>query len=483
MGGAQRLHGEPDRRLAGRGALLAGHRVRRRAHPRQGGGRAGAAARRDVPGLFAALAEGLAAVHAQGVTHRDLKPQNVILAAQGPQLIDFGIARSVGQTAFTEAGFASGTPGFTAPEVLMRNEVGPAADVFALGATLAYAATGRPPFGQGEPAGVSYRAVHESIDLAGVEPGLAALIEACVAKEAAARPGLAEVIARCGVRSALVEDGFYGGLVGLGEAVPQVPQSSRVPGPPPGDPHSLPTAAAPYGPGYTPTQAAQPAPAARRRRTPWLVAAVVVVAGAVAVLPFLPDDDGGERTGAAGTSAGPTAVGDKESGIQPPAYVEATNPSRDYWTADPAAEDGRGKCDLPVEERYTDFQGSVSAPDSDGKLRIGVRVKGFVPPPVEPYYVSVAVKPPHEIDSRTGKPIEGLPIQNTDLGYTSAPVEVSTDWAYLTYPDDFRKFVNGKKVGDAIPVGNDPGDWTVLFLHVEGVKQYATIQCLGFVSK
>ncbi|WP_255285915.1 serine/threonine-protein kinase, partial [Streptomyces niveus] len=87
--------------------------------------------------LVAAMAEGLASVHAYGVTHRDLKPQNVLLGSQGPQLIDFGIARGVEQTALTQDGQAPGTPGFTAPEVLTRNEVGAAADVFALGATVA----------------------------------------------------------------------------------------------------------------------------------------------------------------------------------------------------------------------------------------------------------------------------------------------------------------------------------------------------------
>lgn len=120
--------------------------------------------------MLAALAEGLAGVHAHGVTHRDVKPHNVILSPQGPQLIDFGIARGLEQTILTRDGMVSGTPGYTAPEVLLRNEVGPAADVFALGATLAYAATGRPPYGTGEPAAVSYRTVHEDIDLEGFGP-------------------------------------------------------------------------------------------------------------------------------------------------------------------------------------------------------------------------------------------------------------------------------------------------------------------------
>ncbi len=85
--------------------------------------------------LFAALAEALANVHEYGVMHRDLKPHNVILSAVGPKLIDFGIARGAEQTALTQAGAAPGTPGYTAPEIITRNEVSPAADVFALGAT------------------------------------------------------------------------------------------------------------------------------------------------------------------------------------------------------------------------------------------------------------------------------------------------------------------------------------------------------------
>ncbi|MFF3846026.1 serine/threonine-protein kinase [Streptomyces sp. NPDC002328] len=441
-------------------------------------------------GLLAALAEGLAAVHAHGVTHRDLKPQNVILAAQGPQLIDFGIARSTAQTALTEAGFAPGTPGYTAPEVLLRNEVGPAADVFALGATLAHAATGRPPFGHGEPTGVSYRAVHEPIDVAGVEAELAALIEWCVAKDPSDRPGLTEVIARCGVRIALVEDLFYGGLAGLAEPVPSTPVPPGMPVPPAHAPlgtHELPTVAPP-GAGYTPTQVTQQTPPARRRGKPWLIAAAMVVAvavGAVAALTFLPDaGDGGtgkdDSAGPTATSAAPTKGG---AGDQAPAHVEPTNPSRDFWTSDGTSQGG--KCSLPAEERNDQFQTSITAaeanaPYTSGSGTIGIRLKAQ---PSTSYYMSVAVKPPHEIDADTGKPIEGAQAQNLDLGYISKPVELGTEWVYLTYPDDFTQHVNGKHYSDAIPVENDPGDWTVLFLHVQGPRQYATIECRGFVSK
>ncbi|MFI8088208.1 serine/threonine-protein kinase [Streptomyces sp. NPDC086080] len=460
--------------------------------------------------LFAALAEGLAAVHEQGVTHRDLKPQNVLLAAQGPQLIDFGIARGVGQTALTEVGTAPGTPGFTAPEVLMRNEVGPAADVFALGATIAYAATGRPPFGSGEPATVSYRAVHEPIELAGVEPELAGLIQHCVAKDPAARPRLAEVIARCRVLAALVEDPFYTSLAALAEALPMA--GAADPHPPAHPPamglHDLPTSASPHAPGYTPTQVSSPAPRARRRPAPWLIAvtAVLVVGAVTAAFFLLPDrgegdtgGDGREATGAArpgATSKAPTGPGSGQPKVQPPAYVQATNANRDYWTPDADSPDGSGTCQLPAEERNQYFQTSVTDAESDapytsGKGRIGIRMKDVVPEDGASYYVSVAVKPPHEIDADTGRPIEGARFENLSLGYTSKPVDLyeglrdepSAPWVWLTYPDDFQAVKDGEKYTDAIPVENDPGNWTVLFLHVQGPKQYASIDCRGFVAK
>jgi hypothetical protein len=148
-------------------------------------------------GLFAALAEGLTDIHQHGVCHRDLKPQNVILAATGPQLIDFGIARGTEQTGITQVGHAVGTPGYTAPEVLTHNQVGPAADVFALGVTIGFVAIGRPPFGAGTFTAVSMRILDAKIDLVGVDPGLAALIRSCVAPDPADRPTPDAIIDAC----------------------------------------------------------------------------------------------------------------------------------------------------------------------------------------------------------------------------------------------------------------------------------------------
>ncbi|MCF3136126.1 serine/threonine-protein kinase [Streptomyces olivochromogenes] len=452
-------------------------------------------------GLFAALAEGLAAVHAHGVTHRDLKPQNVILAAQGPQLIDFGIARGAGQTALTEAGFAPGTPGFTAPEVLLRNEVGPAADVFALGATLAYAATGRPPFGAGDPAGVGYRAVHEAIDLAGVQPELAALVEACVAKEPSARPGLAEVIAGCGVRAALVEDSFYQGLGALSEAVPQTPTVPPVPATPPAgpaSPHDLPTAGqAPYGAHahtYTPTQVTLPA---RRRGAPWMVAVAVgaVVGVGVATVFVLMDQgkgEGGDGSGAGGrATASSSAPASKGSGSAKgaPAYA-ADKLDRTLWHS------AAGQCQLPAEERATaGFQIALSDPGdpshAPGSRAFGNRVKiefrdKYATGTLKPYYVTVSVKPPHDIDPDTGKPVEGLLSDNANVGYLSKPIDMygadPTAWKAVTYPDDFQTWVNGK-VFRSIPLTNDPGDWTVEWHHIRTPDDYTSVMCDGFTVK
>ena len=111
----------------------------------------------SVRGLAAGLAEALASIHAAGVVHRDLKPSNVLLAADGPRVIDFGIAKAVDASLMTRTGFTVGTPGFMSPEQLTGGQVGPASDVFSLGAVLAFAANGVGPFGHGNSRALDYR--------------------------------------------------------------------------------------------------------------------------------------------------------------------------------------------------------------------------------------------------------------------------------------------------------------------------------------
>ena len=147
--------------------------------------------------LMAALAEALADIHAHGICHRDVKPQNVILSPTGPRLIDFGIARGLAETGLTNSGLTVGTPGYTAPELFNGDPLSPASDVFALGATLAHAATARKPFGTGTLEAIWMRSMQEDIDLDGVDPQLSALIRWCVTRDPEARPAPAQIIEWC----------------------------------------------------------------------------------------------------------------------------------------------------------------------------------------------------------------------------------------------------------------------------------------------
>lgn len=150
----------------------------------------------EVAAIGAALSEGLVAVHEAGVVHRDLKPSNILLSPKGPRIIDFGIAWATGASTLTHVGTAVGSPGFLAPEQVRGVAVTPATDVFALGATLAYAATADSPFGHGGSEVMLYRVVHEEPHLQGVPDALAPLLRACLAKDPLERPSTLQLSMR-----------------------------------------------------------------------------------------------------------------------------------------------------------------------------------------------------------------------------------------------------------------------------------------------
>ncbi|MFD3536724.1 serine/threonine-protein kinase [Streptomyces sp. NPDC058664] len=160
---------------------------------------AGVLPEEPVRQVAAGLAQALADIHRVGLVHRDLKPSNVMLTDDGVRVIDFGIARAADHlTKLTHTGALIGSPAFMAPEQIRGEAPGPAADVFALGATLAVACTGRTPFAGTSAPGLMYSIAHEEPDLDAVPPGLRDLLTACLAKDPALRPSPQELLALIG---------------------------------------------------------------------------------------------------------------------------------------------------------------------------------------------------------------------------------------------------------------------------------------------
>ncbi len=146
-------------------------------------------------GLATGLAEALAAIHAAGIVHRDLKPSNVVLTADGPKVIDFGIAQALDTASLTRTGITVGSAGYMAPEQI-TGKAGTAADIFTWAVTIAYAASGQSPFGTGAPDAILYRIMHAAPDISAVPPGLHPLVEAAVAKDPQARPTAQQLLSQ-----------------------------------------------------------------------------------------------------------------------------------------------------------------------------------------------------------------------------------------------------------------------------------------------
>ncbi|MFE5397425.1 serine/threonine-protein kinase [Streptomyces sp. NPDC056568] len=238
----------------------------------------GALPERSVRTLAAGLAHALQDIHAAGIIHRDLKPSNVLVTIDGPRVIDFGIARAlqtVTDGGLTRTGALVGSPGFMAPEQVRGDRITPACDVFCLGSVLAYAATGRLPFGTTDSGvhALMFRIAQEEPDLAAVPEGIADLVRDCLKKDPAARPGLDEVLARTGAQDT-VADGrsrdpwLPGALVAqLGRHAVRLLDTEDPEAPGAGGPGAAPTAGqAPDGPGANP--AGPPLPPREPAATP-----------------------------------------------------------------------------------------------------------------------------------------------------------------------------------------------------------------------
>lgn len=223
--------------------------------------------------LMAGVAEALQAIHAAGIVHRDLKPSNVLLASDGPRVIDFGISLASGITSHTATGATVGTPQFMAPEQASGGEVTAATDVFALGQTAAFAALGEPLYGDGNSVGVLYRIVHSEPDLSLLPAQLRPLMARCLAADPGERATPAEIVEWCRQRLGRGAD------AGAGPAVWREVMGPEVTVPPP-VPHPTPVHTMPLL--QQPQLQRRPQPTvpagrrARRRRTRMLSAVVTV---------------------------------------------------------------------------------------------------------------------------------------------------------------------------------------------------------------
>ena len=220
--------------------------------------------------LAAGLVEALQAVHACGLVHRDLKPANVMLALDGPRVIDFGISRALKSTQMTSTGLIVGTPAFMSPEQADGARVGVPSDVFSLGCVIVFAATGVGPFGDGPPASMLYRIVHAEPALGQMPDGLRELAAACLVKAPQERPSPAELVDMIATGRAAEEDtglaSFWpAGVAGLirtfqarlNSEIPAAPWSAATPEQPAG------TTAQPSGTTAQPAGTVQPAGSAQ----------------------------------------------------------------------------------------------------------------------------------------------------------------------------------------------------------------------------
>lgn len=403
--------------------------------------------------LAAGLAEALADVHRHGVQHRDLKPQNIILSRTGPRLIDFGIARGEDQTAITRTGGMVGTPGYLAPESVTRQELGPPADVFALAGVLAYASTGRPPFGGGDLHAVLYRSVHGELDLDGADPLVASVARACGAKDPAQRPPLSWVIEQCAGPDPLAEDPFYREHIATAVRLPpkdadEAQRTGLLPPPP------------------TTAPAMYPGPPQSRRgaRTGVILGAA---AGVAAVLMsswlVLQNLDRGPSTPAPTGTVSPDAASSAAPASTPGPDATPTEVSRNrtglttgglYWSS----ETGRCSPQAPYEETpppNLQWDAALETPKSQGSIDFGLRVKYGADPG---YHIAAEVWPPGELNGSAG------------VHFVSRPKPMhDAEWTNFTYPRDFGPDAFFEK-----------GDWTVIWYHVHADGEAYFINCNGF---
>lgn len=278
--------------------------------------------------LAAALAEAIVVIHEVGVIHRDLKPSNVILAADQPKLVDFGIAAAAGSMPLTMAGTVIGSAGWMAPEQAAGEVSTPAVDVFTWASLVAFAGTGRPPYGVGGPEEVTARIMNGEADLRGLPQEVRPFVEAAFIRDPAQRPSARAVLSGLVGRDEASTDELVEETTHLIENTWVMPVGGwpAAAASTPAQPPAPPTVATPMpmaAPPLPPAGAAAPAPApAHRRMWPLLVAVGVIclligVAGALVLGGGGSDGDGGEGASATTVAAPAPTIPDPTTTAAP----------------------------------------------------------------------------------------------------------------------------------------------------------------------
>lgn len=433
--------------------------------------------------LAAGLAAAVADVHRQGMVHRDLKPHNVILSTSGPRLIDFGIARTAIQTALTQTGGAIGTPGYLAPEIVQGGAATAASDIFSLGSLLAFAATGRPPFGSGDPHAVMFRSVQNPVDVDGVEEELARLIAWCASKDPAKRPTaqqLADALsgaddAHATSDTIALRDSFYQHIATMAAAPPESVRAA-------------------FAAGLMPQRRSQ-------RRRAWFavvgaVVTVAVVALAVVLLPPASDHAAAPPSGSSGSSGksatatlsnpGPTPgspanqtsnnATDVPAGVgsSPTTFLRtrvSDQPLRDaYWSSSTHS----CNSDVVLDEQPTDGwewakpgDDTSTLPAGATSVALGWRDKYQAH---TDYYIQAVVLPPAWT--------QGNDIYSAWVS-SAKPVPQDT-WSNVVFPNDFKPLHLDSHTVDASVNMGTAGDWTVQYYHVHSDGQAYLVACNGF---
>lgn len=389
---------------------------------------------RSVRILASGLAHALQNIHAADLIHRDLKPSNILITIDGPRVIDFGIARAletVTDGGLTRTGALVGSPGFMAPEQVRGDRVTAACDIFCLGSVLAYAATGRLPFGSADSGvhALMFRIAQEEPDLAGMPEGLLELVRDCLHKDPGARPTLAQILERT-TSDATREPWLPGALIAqLGRHAvqlleveqpaspapeqpptmtapvrPPAPQPALPPTPPPtptpaygyGFPYNTP-APAPYAPTPVPYAPPQPAPTNRRGTVALLAVAVLVAVAAGGSVYVLMGGDGKKSTAddsrpASSTSSTSSANPDNSGNANPATTPPTTSGTQEggvpaeyvgTWRASFDTADGTNTRTMTITQGTTGTQVmtlSGTGPNYDCRWSATLRASG---PPLE----------------------------------------------------------------------------------------------------